>query len=1345
MEEIENKRTVLIEAASASGSLPHRLLDLQHILTPELRPLSPTESEIIDARVDPATAMVTYADRIRQDYRANAGGIREGFRLLSDSLASGRSISISCSCRGDAACHSDIVKMAIEKVHGQFERSSGTARSQYPVDHDRPARRDAGQSVPRRENFSSNPRTARAIAEIMGESRTDRLLGSINRTEGRSRSEHASFLGRSSQFVRDLYEQGATSIDGSLLVPSEGAEVSRPVRVASLEYAFNKLGRLVTDETRARELAPLIVEYGNKIAGSGADGETRVKVFGAIYSALEGRSEFLSDIDRLDANESKDERVLRNLEEIRRLAEQMFLLEPAEIRTPSLIAEMDRSGQTMDDSRDIQDLGGIHDFEPGHPGPDHVADRGQSSFSREAAYEKEYGSSAAAPGFERIELPGDGFPRIPAGIEGFELKKLLESTLPELDRQLENGTPVPLILKPYRDRVRRSLRDDALNKLESIFRRAKIRELEERLAGGEVTAKKRGEIMAEAAGWKAARLTPTHEQIREALLESEETGRLERSSGASAARSPGAAARLIELLDRAEERRQAEGVKTVSQMSEDGRDADQPEKLSGETIDRSKRIVISLSSPAEFHPALRAAEDQFYKQKKLDIAVVRAEIADLRSESDKPGNDRLINKLRRDLGEMQEKTFSPSFRLEKSARIVTGEPSAAALEELEFASKYLKYQLRQPGSRLRHENERYRAYASRLENSRDIGELVTAASSIRAENARAGLERNSITSNGRAEPPPLSANEMQFLFTETSPQHYTREMTATRLSFAHAGASRRAMVEALKRGEIEPGPDARKLIDSLGSRLNRKELTDAIAATKHFLESIRTADAELRYKNQYDHRELFQRLPPPEKDLVYFRAVQQKENLEYKLALREQVPVPAGGSGKELREASAAETSFLLLGKFNQAVLLGERLGTVGPDSPEVTHIEFAAAAIVLNNNSADQTKMIAGELIAAGDTTRKMGEILTTFASARTENFKDRTVIEITLPADRRLSVDIYRELLERFYPDDPRENDRFKMTGFSLGLIEDTHVRGRDMVLENWRARLEQKSPDGNVPAPELSVHGEALRDLQAIMELQQAARGAVKLNNALIAKYVARAAAIISREQKVLPSPIEQRAIAVAAIGGSIEGVETSVPASERFLKAIQDHVSITDFRRFSENQRDIDEKVREIRDRMDVLSRSGILWEKGEGPKDRPGPKLPADVHLNGYSDQGHGSASAERLAILKAGVKSDLINALQRSGSEIGPDLIGDTKQILSRNFTSSGIANGARGEHMAFEHIGREIAERIGVLAANDKHVRYAPETKRRTGNDPSRGSVPRGSQINSEYEDPMRSADRLR
>ena len=138
---------------------------------------------------------------------------------------------------------------------------------------------------------------------------------------------------------------------------------------------------------------------------------------------------------------------------------------------------------------------------------------------------------------------------------------------------------------------------------------------------------------------------------------------------------------------------------------------------------------------------------------------------------------------------------------------------------------------------------------------------------IRHDNAAIGLKWKDLEKSEREnQPRPLTNKETQFLFTENSPTHYTQEMTATRLSFAHSGESRRLLTESLVKGEIKPSPEASKLIDSLESRLERRDMENAISATKHFFESLKTPNEQLKYKNDFDHRKIYLKLPPQEKD-----------------------------------------------------------------------------------------------------------------------------------------------------------------------------------------------------------------------------------------------------------------------------------------------------------------------------------------------------------------------------------------------------------------------------------------------------------------------------------------------
>src|SRR5262249_45287805 len=152
-----------------------------------------------------------------------------------------------------------------------------------------------------------NPRTERAINEILSVSRSDLILAKLEDTEGRNRSEHASHLNAHSQFARELYERGSVVRGGILISPKENPSVSTPLAVTTVEYALKRLEPILS-ESKAKELAPQIVEHGKTIAGSSADGDTYIKVFNWLYGALEGRHDLLKDDEKISRDETKEER-----------------------------------------------------------------------------------------------------------------------------------------------------------------------------------------------------------------------------------------------------------------------------------------------------------------------------------------------------------------------------------------------------------------------------------------------------------------------------------------------------------------------------------------------------------------------------------------------------------------------------------------------------------------------------------------------------------------------------------------------------------------------------------------------------------------------------------------------------------------------------------------------------------------------------------------------------------------------------------------------------------------------------------------------------------------------------
>ena len=641
---IDLSNQVIARIDAAATKHPRRTLDLGNIYTPELGLLSPRRSEIAPRGVGRDAALVAYSDRLRQSYRANEGGIRDGMLKLGEAYRNGQPVAVSCFCRAGVTCHADVVKMAIEKVGKSLVKE---------VARQRP------QEIPERAitDRLSNPRTERAVNEILSVGRSDLLLSKLEDTQGRNRSEHASYLNLQSQFIRDLYERGAVVRDGVLIEPQENPSISRPLTIASVEYAVKKLGPLV-NESRAKELAPKIVEYGSKIAGTSADRDTKIKVFNWVYGALEGRTDLLKVDEKVSEAETKEERFDRTLNEIESLAEEMNKLEPSD-RSVEVGQLIDLEGVEMDRSDDEPSLERVNETEI-------------SQDEHAGATETEHLMGGIRE-FERVELEDMTLSRLAGDMSERELEKWVNVRLPVLDEMLESGTPIEVILTPFQNGIYQTVKHDPANR-------------------------------------------------------------------------------------------------------------------------------------------------------------------------------------------------------------------QAAIDDLRFASTYIKHQMKQPESRLRHFNPRYRDYAGLLERAASRDDVIDAASRIRLENAQIGFRWNELPEAEKAKTPrALTPQEMQFLFTEASPRHYTSEMTATRLAYLNAGDAARTKTNALMRGEIKPSKEATHLVESLESRMGRTHLKDSVSATKHFLHSLKTPNDELRYKNSFDHAETYRKLPPAERDFIYQRAIEQKDVLESKL------------------------------------------------------------------------------------------------------------------------------------------------------------------------------------------------------------------------------------------------------------------------------------------------------------------------------------------------------------------------------------------------------------------------------------------------------------------------------
>jgi hypothetical protein len=302
-----------------------------------------------------------------------------------------------------------------------------------------------------------SPRTARAVAAILSQTSTDEALRLLNQSDGRNQSEQASFLATESPFLRDIYERGGTVVDGVLTVPRENLTVSPEIEISTMHTAVERLTRITGDAAVARELAPQFVEMGASIAGSHADGETRLKVFGWLYRTLEGKQELLQPDSTL-----KTERNLTAQSEIQfserwqqivEMSEAMAALEPKD-RLPE--NSLEALGENLNDATIERDESST------------TADiYANAEKSEDAERADEIFPGGALVSFERIEL-GTNLPKIPENLVRSDFEKLLEKTS-AIDSQLERGINGREILAPFQRYVEQTRFDNELRLVEEEY------------------------------------------------------------------------------------------------------------------------------------------------------------------------------------------------------------------------------------------------------------------------------------------------------------------------------------------------------------------------------------------------------------------------------------------------------------------------------------------------------------------------------------------------------------------------------------------------------------------------------------------------------------------------------------------------------------------------------------------------------------------------------------------------------------------------------------------------------------------------------------------------------------
>ncbi len=224
-----------------------------------------------------------------------------------------------------------------------------------------------------------------------------------------------------------------------------------PLTVATNEYAVNRLERILDDQAKAKELAPIIVEHGKRISGTTADRETRIKVFTWMYDSLEGKNDLLlPSADKTAGEETEHERFERTLGEIARVAEEMNRLEPADRFVP--LGEHDQQAVKEPAKTSGDDLSPEEIYWD-------VGDREHLPTFPDIEI-----SGANRQEFDRVDLGNMTLARLAANFPKKDLDRWIEVRLPALDRELESGKSVGEILKNFQEVVYQTAKNDPSNK-----------------------------------------------------------------------------------------------------------------------------------------------------------------------------------------------------------------------------------------------------------------------------------------------------------------------------------------------------------------------------------------------------------------------------------------------------------------------------------------------------------------------------------------------------------------------------------------------------------------------------------------------------------------------------------------------------------------------------------------------------------------------------------------------------------------------------------------------------------------------------------------------------------------
>ena len=542
------------------------------------------------------------------------------------------------------------------------------------------------------------------------------------------------------------------------------------------------------------------------------------------------------------------------------------------------------------------------------------------------------------------------------------------------------------------------------------------------------------------------------------------------------------------------------------------------------------------------------------------------------------------------------KEIEPGFayKIEGSNRIINAKPSERAVAGYEFASRYVRYQLKQPEVRLRHESAVYRHYAERLEAAKTAPDVVREAYKIRQENHQTtAIWKNAGKEELRNLTRPLSKKEMTLLFLEQPPRSYSAEMSVLKYNFAHYSEAKTRMTAALVAGKLEPSEEAKKLVESLAERLNRRDFETKHKATKHFFESLKTENEKLFIKNQFDHRHLYENLPPHEKDWIYNRATFQRDNLEYKIAYDRESSV-SRTTGAQSQAAPTSETALALKQEFaagtlwHQAEILGNRKKGENPTREFAGAFEKTLQTIgfLIHNQSEANNLRVAGWLAKQeSEELKTAGEVLKTFARATREIKNNELTVTVKIEESSRVRAADYKNLFERYFPADFGKLKEFRASAREKFRLEQSRRDGQSATMDVWAENAGNTVYRPDAPTMVFGRERGELQEIERIKTAQIECRRAAETKNSITLKIEEKLRKEFVKENRTVT---ENDLRTVVGNAFTPEKSETLSPEQKAIFERAQDKISISDFERFAENSERLEKGLAEINQSFEKIA-------------------------------------------------------------------------------------------------------------------------------------------------------------